>query len=86
VNDFAAIGAIGAARDHGLQVGTDVAVVGFNDTPLAAELPIPLTSIRSPMHEMGYRGLSLLVRRIQGEEVESERLPPSLMVRASSTG
>jgi LacI family transcriptional regulator len=86
VNDFAAIGAIGAARDHGLQIGTDVAVVGFNDTPLAAELPIPLTSIRSPMHDMGYRGLSLLVRRIQGEEVSSERLAPSLMVRASSTG
>lgn len=86
VNDFAAIGAIGAARDHGLQIGTDLAVVGFNDTPLAAELPIPLTSIRSPMHDMGYRGLSLLVRRIQGEEVESERLAPALMVRASTTG
>jgi LacI family transcriptional regulator len=84
VNDFAAIGAIGAVRDHGLQVGADVAVVGFNDTPLAAELPVPLTTISSPMHEMGRRGLDLLVRRIQGEQVESERLRPELMVRASS--
>jgi LacI family transcriptional regulator len=84
VNDFAAIGAIGAVRDHGLRVGTDVAIVGFNDTPLAAELPVPLTTVRSPMHEMGRRGLDLLVRRIQGTEVESERLRPELMVRASS--
>ncbi|TNC24215.1 substrate-binding domain-containing protein [Amycolatopsis alkalitolerans] len=86
VNDFAAIGAIGAARDRGLRAGTDLAVVGFNDTPLAAELPIPLTTIRSPMHEMGYRGLSLLVRLMAGEDVESQRLAPTLMVRASSTG
>jgi LacI family transcriptional regulator len=86
VNDFAAIGAIGAARDHGLQVGTDIAIIGFNDTPLAAELPVPLTTVRSPMHEMGYRGLNLLVRLIQGEEVESERLAPDFMVRASTTG
>ncbi|UIJ62069.1 hypothetical protein LWP59_10800 [Amycolatopsis acidiphila] len=38
------------------------------------------------MREMGYRGLSLLVRRIAGEEVPSEHLPPALMVRGSSTG
>jgi LacI family transcriptional regulator len=85
VNDFAAIGTIGAARDHGLTVGTDIAVVGFNDTPLAAELPVPLTTVRSPMHEMGSRGLHLLVRLMHGEAVESERLPPTLMVRASTT-
>jgi LacI family transcriptional regulator len=86
VNDFAAIGAIGAARDHGLQIGTDIAVVGFNDTPLAAELPVPLTTVRSPMREMGRRGLHLLVRLMRGEQVESQRLAPELMVRASTTG
>ncbi|SFK79727.1 LacI family transcriptional regulator [Amycolatopsis sacchari] len=86
VNDFAAIGAIGAARDAGLRVGEDIGIVGFNDTPLAAELPVPLTTVRSPMHEMGYRGLSLLVRLMAGETVEPERLTPKLMVRASTTG
>jgi LacI family transcriptional regulator len=84
VNDFAAIGALGAARDLGLLAGTDIAVVGFNDTPLAAELPIALTTVRSPMHKMGRRGLELLTRLMRGEEVASERLRPELMVRASS--
>jgi len=84
VNDFAAIGALGAARDLGLLAGTDLAVVGFNDTPLAAELPIALTTVRSPMHEMGRRGMELLVRLIRGDEVAAERLRPELMVRASS--
>ncbi|TDC13625.1 LacI family DNA-binding transcriptional regulator [Streptomyces sp. 8K308] len=85
-NDFAAIGAMGALRDHGRQVGSDVAVVGFNDTPLAAELPVPLTSVRSPMHEMGRRALELLARLIAGEPAESERLAPTLKIRASTTG
>jgi LacI family transcriptional regulator len=84
VNDFAAIGTIGALRDRGLRAGVDVAVVGFNDTPLAAELPVPLTTIRSPMREMGRRGLRMLVRLLEGTPVESERLRPELVVRASS--
>ncbi|MHA3901988.1 LacI family DNA-binding transcriptional regulator [Castellaniella sp. WN] len=52
VNDFLAIGLMGALRDHGIRAGKDIAVVGFNDTPLAAELPISLSSVRSPMREM----------------------------------
>lgn len=84
VNDFAAIGVLGTLRDHGLRPGKDVAVAGFNDIPLAAELPIPLTTVRSPVHEMGVRGLDLLVRRLEGRPVESVRLAPGLVVRAST--
>ncbi|GLY89511.1 LacI family DNA-binding transcriptional regulator [Actinoallomurus iriomotensis] len=84
VNDFAAIGALGALRDQGLRPGHDVAIAGYNDTPLAAELPIPLTSVRSPMHEMGARALELLLRVLAGEPAASERLTPALVVRASS--
>lgn len=84
VNDFSAIGAMGALRDAGLQVGADVAVVGYNDVPLAGSLPVPLTTIRSPMHDMGVKAVHLLMKRLGGEEVESERLTPSLVVRESS--
>ncbi|MEV0390111.1 substrate-binding domain-containing protein [Nonomuraea sp. NPDC050643] len=84
VNDFGAIGALGALRDHGLRVGVDLAVVGFNDTPLVAELPVPLTTVRSPMHEMGRRGLRKLVRVLEGRRAETELLRPELVVRASS--
>ncbi|WP_329097244.1 LacI family transcriptional regulator [Actinomadura citrea] len=84
VNDFAAIGALGVLRDQGLRPGKDIAVAGYNDTPLAAELPIPLTSVRSPMHEMGARALDLLVDLLAGRATPSERLPPRLVVRAST--
>ncbi|WP_294568343.1 LacI family DNA-binding transcriptional regulator [uncultured Arthrobacter sp.] len=84
VNDFAAIGAMGAIRSHGLTVGRDIAVVGFNDTSLAAQLPIPLSSVRSPMLEIGRRAVELLRRVIAGEQVEPLRLTPELFVRESS--
>ena len=84
VNDFAAIGAMGALRSHGLTVGDDVAVVGFNDTSLAAELPIPLSSVRSPMLDIGRTAVQLLKRVLDGEIVEPVRLEPNLRVRESS--
>lgn len=84
VNDFAAIGAMGALRSHGLTVGQDVAVVGFNDTSLAAELPIPLTSIRSPMLDIGRAAVQLLQNVLNGEQVEPMTLKPVLCVRESS--
>jgi len=84
VNDFAAIGAMGSLRSHGFTVGHDVAVVGFNDTSLASELPIPLSSVRSPMLDIGRTAVQLLQRVLDGEHVEPIRLKPALCVRESS--
>lgn len=84
VNDFAAIGVLGALRARGLRAGVDVAVVGYNDTPLAANLPIPLTTVRSPMFRMGQRSVDLLVELLAGRRPASERLAPELVVRATS--
>jgi LacI family transcriptional regulator len=84
VNDFLAIGLMGALRDSGMAVGRDVAVVGYNDTPLAAELPIPLTSIRVPLQQMGRLAVELLLARMEGRTVTSVVLQPELIVRASS--
>jgi LacI family transcriptional regulator len=86
VNDFAAIGALGVIRDLGLIAGRDIAVIGYNDVSVAAELPIPLTTIRSPMHAMGHRAVELLVRKLEGDEVPSELLVPTLVARATTTG
>ncbi|KOQ18257.1 LacI family transcriptional regulator, partial [Achromobacter xylosoxidans] len=84
VNDFLAVGVMGAAREHGLEAGRDVAVVGYNDTPLAGALPIGLTTIHSPMHQMGRLGLELLLQKIAGGRPDSVRLAPTLVVRGSS--
>ncbi|WP_326686285.1 MULTISPECIES: LacI family DNA-binding transcriptional regulator [unclassified Streptomyces] len=86
VNDFAAIGAMGAVRDAGLRVGEDVAIVGFNDVPLAAQLPVALSTVHSPMRRMGYEAAHTLARLIDGQPCESLRLEPTFQPRASSLG
>ncbi|WP_439029401.1 LacI family DNA-binding transcriptional regulator [Gordonia terrae] len=84
-NDFAAIGAFGALRDRGIRVPDDVALVGYNDTPIAAGGAVPLTTIRSPMHEMGRQAVGLLLEVLAGRTPESVVLEPELIVRSSST-
>lgn len=86
VNDSAAIGVMGALRERGLQPGRDVAVVGYNDIPVAAHLPVPLTTVHSPMFEMGSAAMSVLLDRVQGRPTRSRRLRPELVARASTLG
>lgn len=85
-NDFAAIGAMGVLREHGISVPDDVAVVGYNGTPLAGELTMPLTTVRSPMHEMGVQGFELLWRKLEGGDPASVRLVPKLIPRETTLG
>ncbi|MHB8185690.1 MAG: LacI family DNA-binding transcriptional regulator [Dermatophilaceae bacterium] len=87
VNDTTAIGAMGALRDLGCTVGTDVAVVGFNDITIARDLPVPLSTVRSPLAQMGSEAAQMLISRLRGEASDSPRhlrLPTQLVVRESS--
>jgi DNA-binding LacI/PurR family transcriptional regulator len=52
-NDTVALGALTALRRRGLRVPDDVAVVGFDDIPMAAHACPPLTTVRSPLLAMG---------------------------------
>lgn len=82
VNDFAAIGALGVFAREGVTVPEDMALVGFNDTPLAGS--VGLTTVRSPMHSIGRQGFEMLMDVLDGRDVESVRLPPELVVRTSA--
>lgn len=84
VNDFAAIGAMGALRDHGLLPGRDVYVVGYNDIDLCAQLHIPLTSVRQPLREMGYRVVEAVLELLRTGQTDSVRLEPTLIAREST--
>lgn len=84
VNDFAAIGAMGALRDSGLTPGSDVAVVGFNDIDICAELHIPLTSVRQNLIEMGHRAVQCMLELLLTGQTSSVRLEPTLVPRAST--
>lgn len=86
-NDIAALGAIRALHDAGLNVPGDVSVMGFDDITGAAFGIPSLTTIRQPLVEMGSLAARTLLDRIAhpGREYPAEIVvEPSLVVREST--
>jgi LacI family transcriptional regulator len=85
-SDTVALGALQAIRQHGLRVPDDLALVGFDDIPLAEFLDPPLTTIRLPAFGLGWGAADLLIRLIGKEEAVDREvlLETELVVRASS--
>jgi len=87
-SDVVAMGALQAIKRLGLRIPDDVAVVGFDDVPLAEYYDPPLTTIRLPAYGLGWAAGERLVRMIQGEGLGQAGLllESELIVRQSSTG
>jgi DNA-binding LacI/PurR family transcriptional regulator len=66
-NDFTAMGALCAARDHGLRVPNDVAIIGFDNVPLAVFTSPSLTTIEQPAVEMGRQAALFLLDRTEAQ-------------------
>jgi LacI family transcriptional regulator len=84
VNDATAVGAMAVARDLGLEVPDDLALVGYNDTELAALLPVGLSSVSVSVKQMGEIAVDLLLEQLGGSPRRSVLIAPQLVVRASS--
>jgi LacI family transcriptional regulator len=65
-NDIMAIGAIMAARDNGLKVPDDLAIVGFDDIPIARLVSPPLTTVSQFQQKLGRRAVEMILERLQG--------------------
>lgn len=85
-SDSLALGALRAVSDRELVAGKDVAVVGFDDTPVAMAVQPGLTSIRQPVEEAASAIVRLLAARLTGAGVPptGELIAPTLIERASS--
>jgi LacI family repressor for deo operon, udp, cdd, tsx, nupC, and nupG len=84
-NDQMAVGAIRALRENDLRVPDDVAIIGFDDIPLASYFDPPLTTLRQPMQESGRQAARLVVETIEnpGRTPEQIAIPARLIERAS---
>ena len=65
-SDTLAIGALMEALPLGLRVPQDIAIAGFGDVELAAELTPSLTTVHLPREEIGRRTADVILRRING--------------------
>lgn len=88
-NDITALGAISAIKSAGLSIPQDIAVVGYDDIPLARHTSPPLTTIRQPTREQGRLAGELILRRVESRDPlmrEEKIVDCELVVRESTIG
>jgi LacI family transcriptional regulator len=85
-NDVMAFGVMDAAKAHGLNVGPDISIIGFDDIFQASQVYPPLTTVRQPLNSMGEAAIDLLTTLVEGRPVLAMRreLPTDLIIRAST--
>jgi len=86
-SDEVAAGALAALHQHKTRVPEDMAIVGFDDIPLASYLNPPLTTVRLPAYELGLQSARMLIDRIESKEMsQSFRLLETALVVRESCG
>ncbi len=79
-NDDMAAGALFAAHRLGLNVPADIAITGFDDTPVSQIVWPPLTTIHQPLRQMGAEAVELAVAACVGSDKLSARHAPQQVV------
>jgi LacI family transcriptional regulator len=84
-NDLVAVGALQACAAAGRRVPEDMAVVGFDDIPLASLVVPALTTVHVPKYRLGQLVLEMLLALLAGKaEPRVVTIAPELVVRASA--
>ena len=85
-SDPLALGAIRAARRAGLQVPSDVSVVGYDDSAFMSCTDPPRTTVRQPIEAIGRAAVEMLTAQIEGAAIPAEELffEPELVARGST--
>ncbi|MFP3580657.1 LacI family DNA-binding transcriptional regulator [Arthrobacter sp. SIMBA_036] len=84
-NDQMALGVLRAFHESGVQVPSDISVVGFDDQPESAYFIPPLTTVAQDFEELGRRSIDLLVERLEGGDPRpAVTVEPYLVVRSTT--
>ncbi|MEH3090068.1 MAG: LacI family DNA-binding transcriptional regulator [Microbacterium arborescens] len=82
ISDVVAIGALTAVRAAGREPGADIALAGFDDIPTGRDVTPTLTTVRVPLHDVGYRALRAAVDG--AGDLDTASLPLEVLVRDST--
>jgi DNA-binding LacI/PurR family transcriptional regulator len=83
-NDLMASGALDVALAAGIRVPDDIAIAGFDDSPVARTTTPQLTTMHQPFERISAEMVRLLVQVIEGQRPASITLPTELVVRESA--
>jgi DNA-binding LacI/PurR family transcriptional regulator len=85
-DDDSAYGALRALNETGVRIPEDLALVGFDDSPTSRLLNPPLTTVRAPIEESGYRAAAMLAELVRTGDAPSELLLPTEVIIRRSCG
>ena len=84
-NDVFAVGAMLACRKAGVRIPQDISITGVDNTDLGATQTPGLTSVATPITEIGRAAADQLVARLEGQPCEAfQQYPVELVVRGST--
>jgi DNA-binding LacI/PurR family transcriptional regulator len=86
-NDQQALAVMTALKEFNIRIPEDISIIGNDDIMYAKIYPVPLTTIRAPQHEIGYKAAEILIRNIESAAAlpnEKIVLDTELVVRESS--
>jgi LacI family transcriptional regulator len=84
-NDVFAVGAMLACREAGVRIPEDISITGVDNTDLGATQTPPLTSIRTPIVEVGRAAAEQVVARLDGKPFTAFQTLPFELVKRGST-
>ncbi len=71
-NDDLALGVLFEAQRMGKNVPDDFGICGYNDLDFASVMEPPLTTVRIPLFEAGYRSADIMIRCVEGKAMERQ--------------
>lgn len=88
MNDLMAEGAVRKANQRHLTVPGDISIVGYDDREWADMMTPALTTVRLPLHEIGFRAAQCIIQMIgQGDQPTEQPVnlvPCELVIRSSA--
>jgi len=84
-SDVIALGIMSAARRMGIEIPTELSVVGFDDVPAASLVTPRLTTVRTPLDQMADTAVHMLVDRLDGHRTDVRTVTTSVSLVVGGT-
>lgn len=86
-NDLMASGVYEWCAEHGIEVGTDISLFGFDDRDISRGYTRKISTVELPLNEIGRKSAELVLQQVAGKKVKAERfLLPCEVLERNSVG
>jgi hypothetical protein len=85
-NDIMALAAMAALQERGVDVPSDIAVIGFDDLEVARFAAPALTTVRQPLYQQGATAIEVVLAQIEGHRFAAQTVTATELVIRQSCG